>query len=269
MDGQVHIGGVAEGVVGALDLHELDYVRVREGAGLLDGDVLVLGAMDEQDVVRPVEVLELPDVVCLEVVDQRAVDLEPALKADLDLFALLEFGEVRRRDILLHVQGHHEARRARYDAGEGVAEGMDIGERQVSAEAHGIVEDGCGAQRVSRVAHGEPQVLEALGKLELLARVLAMAGPVEGEHGVALVLAGLLLGELLDPGDVLVAAVAVCADDHAVVRAGVGAAHELAAHAVAVLVDIEVFSDHDSPHGKTFSIPYLLCRVAKLGLLGA
>ena len=116
-----------------------------------------------------------------------------------------------------------------------------VAEGDVGAEARGVVVDVLGVHGLLHVAGDEVEVGAALIEDQLVAGVLSVAGPVEADDAVAVVLRGEALGELLDGLVVLVAAEAVGRDDDVWKVVKVLIIVELAADAEAGFVNVEVF----------------------------
>ena len=258
MDGKVHEFRVAERMVGALYGDERDDVVFGERFGVFDRHGRVGRTVEDHHIVGAIEVLILPHIARGEVVEQLPVDLHLALHADEDILALLDFLPIVIRDVRAHEVVHADAGAAQRNLFERVADLRDVFQREVAAEADGVDEDVLRLQDVFRVVHDERQVLHALGKHELLARVLPVARPVERNHGVRLVLRRLLLRAFLDVRAILAAAVAVRADDDTRVRPRITVREQLAADAVAVRVDVEMFFHENSFQHKR-QAPHEVC----------
>ena len=243
VDGECHVVGVLERVIGSLDGDELDDVVLGERFGVFEGDHLVFRAVQDQHIVGEVEVLVVERAEGLEVVEEGLVDFHLALEADLDFLALRELCLVGVWDAAVHRLIHVDGRAAQRNLAEGVADFDEVAQRQVAAEARRVDADVFCLQLALGVFGDDGQVGQAFADRQFLARVHAVAGPVKGDDAPALVLGSQVLAEVRRAGRFLVAAEAM-RDDGDVVegprRLVACAADELAADAEPLLVDIKM-----------------------------
>lgn len=243
VDGECHVVGVLERVVGALDGDEFDDVVLGEVFCVLERDHLVLRAVQDQHIIGEVEVLVVERAEGLEIVEEGLVDFHLALEADLDFLALCELCLVGVWDAAVHRLVHVNGRAAQGNLAEGVADFDEVAQRQVAAEARRVDADVFCLQLALGVLRDDGQVGQALADGQLLARVHAVAGPVEGDDAPALVLGGQVFAEIRRAGRLLVAAEAV-RDDGDVLegarRLVAIAADELAADAQTLLIDVKM-----------------------------
>ena len=102
--------GIAEGVVGVFHREEGDHVVLRKFPGILDGGQLVLGPVENQHIVRPVEVLILPDVRPVQIVQELLVHLHLPFVAHLDFLALFQLLHLFRAQVVPGQLGHVDPR---------------------------------------------------------------------------------------------------------------------------------------------------------------
>ena len=186
VDGECHVVGVLERVVGSLDGDELDDVVLGERFGVFEGDHLILRAVQDHHRVGEVEVLVVERAEGLEVVEEGLVDFHLALEADLDFLSLLELCLVSIWDAAVHRLVHVDGRAAQRNLAEGVADLDEVAQCQVAAEARRVDADILGLQLALGVFGDDGQVGQALADRQFLARVHAVAGPVKGDDAPAL-----------------------------------------------------------------------------------
>lgn len=241
LDGEVHAGWVAEGVISVFDFDEFDDVVVAELPGDLDRGHLVLRAVDHEDGFGVIHEVAAADVMGPEIVEEVFGEFDLPVEAAEDLLALPELIPVLRGDAGGDGVVHLNRRAAEGDALKRVVAMLrEVAEGDVGTEARGVVIDVLGVHGLPHVTGDEVEVGAALVEDQLVAGVFSVAWPVEADDAVAVVLRGETLGEFLDGFVILVATEAVGRDNDVREVMKVLIIVELAADAEARFVDVEI-----------------------------
>ena len=244
MNGQCHMVGVLEGVVGAFYGDEFDDVVFGEAAGFFHGNHFILCTVNDDHAVGEVEVFMVHDVEAFQVFEEGFVHFHFSFKAYGDFFSFTKLILIVFREVAHHGLVHTYRRAAEGDFCEGVSFFYEVAEGEVAAEAGGVVINPFGFHFFPGVFRDQGKVGEAFFYSQLFPGVHAVAGPVEGDDRKAFVLGGKVFSEVEGACCFLAASEAVGDDDHVVKGAGAFVTvidDEAASYAVAAAVDIKMF----------------------------
>lgn len=241
MGGEIAGLGIREGVVGIFHRDEGNYVVFCKFPGILDGGQLVLGPVENQHVIGPVKVLVLPHIGFFQVFHELFVHFHFPFVAYLDFLAFFQLFHFFRAQVVLHQLGHVDPRAPEGHLFKGIPHFRHVFQGQVGPEAGGVVVQGGGVEFFMGIVHHQGQVGHEFFQDQLLPGIRPMAGPVEHQGPVPLVLGNQLLGELGGGMVLLVAPEPVGADGQVGDVPEVLLVEQLAPDAQAVFIDIDVF----------------------------
>ena len=182
-------------MVGVFHRDEGDHVVFGKFLGIFDGGQFVLRTVENQHIVRPVEVLVLPHVGFFQVVHELLVHFHLSFVTHLDFLALFQLLHFFWRQVILHQLGHVDPRAAESHFFEGIPDFRHVFQRQIGTETGGVVVESGGMEFLPGVVHHQGQVGHEFFQHQLLPSIRSMTGPVEYQGSVSFILGDQLLGE--------------------------------------------------------------------------
>lgn len=238
---QIHLLLLHETMIGTLDGIKLDHVIFGKSFDRLEGDDLILCALQNQKIIGLLQIIPFSDVRFLETIEKDLIDLNFPVKADEGGFAFVDqLPVVIGHDGVLHHFIHVDRRAAEGHLDKGHARLGDIFQKEIPTEAGCVdIKLRCGKLLV-HPRKDQPDIGIAVLQPQLLVDIIAMTGPVEGHDGDIFILFQNAFGKALRCFVVLVTAETMPKENELSDLIAVGRV-KLAADAAALRVDIKVY----------------------------
>ena len=197
MDRQIHSLGVRKPVIRVLHRDKLDHIVVREFRGIIKRYHFVLGAVQNDQVVRIFQIFVLSNIRRLQVIQELFADLDLAVKTHQRRFAfedfvMVVFGHNAVGDRFIHFNG----RTAERSFSKRISVFRYIFKEQKAPETGRISIELIGIKPFLHIINDRSQVKIAFTQKKILARIVAMTGPIESNNAKILVFGYDLAGKL-------------------------------------------------------------------------